>query len=94
MIHEALVNVARHAAATSAAVQMHQEDEALRIVVTDDGRGFGFSGRRDHRTLSSLRAGPRSLRERVAALGGTLAVDSSDRGARLELIVPLAVARP
>jgi signal transduction histidine kinase len=36
-----------------------------------------------------MRVGPRSLRERIAARGGTLVLDSSERGARLEIGIPV-----
>jgi signal transduction histidine kinase len=34
-------------------------------------------------------AGPGSLRDRVSAMGGTMAVESSKRGAMVEILLPL-----
>jgi signal transduction histidine kinase len=63
IVQEALVNVARHAAATRALVRVDYEPEAVELVVSDDGRGDGpiLDGR-----------GLVNLRERVALYGGEL----------------------
>jgi signal transduction histidine kinase len=58
-------------------------------VVADDGRGLSFHGRREHAALSAGGGGPVSLWSRVDALGGTLTIDSSERGVHLEILLPL-----
>ncbi len=89
MIREALVNAARHAGASTATVEVDGQDSRMRIVVADDGHGFPFSGRYEHAALAERGLGPVSLRERAASLGGTLAIDSTEKGARLEITLPL-----
>jgi len=42
--------------------------------------------------LAQQNAGPRSLRERVAALAGSLRVQSSRAGATLDVMLPLGRA--
>lgn len=88
VVQEALVNVARHAAATSVQVEVASENGQTRIVVADDGRGFPFFGEYDHAALTGLGLGPVMLKERVKSLGGTLAIRSTPRGARLDIRVP------
>ena len=61
------------------------------ISVSDDGRGFPFQGRYDHATLTALNLGPVTLRSRTTSLGGSLSVESTDKGARLEIIIPFAL---
>lgn len=90
MVHEALVNTARHAGASTGRVEIEAGDDRVRITVADDGRGFPFHGRYDHAALATLKLGPVSLRERIASLGGSLAIESSEAGARLEIRLPLA----
>lgn len=90
MVQEGLVNVARHASASRADVEIVLESGSLHISVSDDGRGFPFQGRLEAPELKSG-MGPRSLRERVMALGGTIAVESSSSGSRVELSLPAAV---
>jgi signal transduction histidine kinase len=85
LAREALSNVARHSRATRVAVEVGSDDERLRLVIADDGRGFEPAGARssDHRGLSNMR-------ERAAALGGTLRVESRPRaGTRVEFEMPL-----
>jgi signal transduction histidine kinase len=94
MVHEAVSNVARHAQASSADVTVTVTPDHVAIMVSDDGRGF--PGETDHEgtKLRRLKRGPVSLSERVAALGGTLEIDSSDTGATLDISVPSAPVNP
>jgi signal transduction histidine kinase len=90
VVQEALVNVRRHAAATHVVVRVTSSDSGLELVIDDDGHGFGFEGRLEHRTLESSRRGPVVIRERVRHLGGTLTIESAPgRGSRLEVQVPV-----
>ncbi|PYM59102.1 MAG: hypothetical protein DMD79_18330, partial [Candidatus Rokuibacteriota bacterium] len=90
IVQEALVNAARHAHATTARVEVDAGGDEVRIDITDDGRGFAFRGRHDLAELQAMGVGPVSLRERIAAQGGSLVVDSSDGGSRLSIRLPLA----
>jgi two-component system NarL family sensor kinase len=65
---EALTNVARHARATSCAVQLTLEPAALLLEVSDDGCGFA-----QHR----IGIGLQTMRERAVELGGSCNVVSS-----------------
>ncbi len=89
MVHEALINVARHAGASVARLDAAVRDGRAHIVVSDDGHGFDFKGRYDHEALSGLRLGPSTLRERAALLGGGLTLESTATGARLEISFPV-----
>jgi signal transduction histidine kinase len=90
IVHESLINAARHADASAVRAELAVEDNGVRIMVVDDGRGFAFRGRYDHADLTRMDLGPVTLKERVASLGGSLAIDSSDTGTRLEIALPLA----
>jgi signal transduction histidine kinase len=82
VVAEALANVAKHAGAEAASVELHRSDGALRLRIHDDGvggadptRGSGLVG----------------LSDRVQALGGTVAVESpSGSGTHLEVTLPIA----
>jgi signal transduction histidine kinase len=91
MIHEALVNAARHGRATRVDLRVTGDNQSLRVSVVDNGCGFAFNGRRDHLQLAAEHIGPSSLRERVASLNGTLVVDSSSGGACVEISIPATV---
>jgi two-component system, NarL family, sensor kinase len=74
-LQEALTNVARHAQATCVTVSLENEGDAVRLSVTDNGRGFDAPqvlGR--ERAASGL--GLRGMQERIEALGGMLLISS------------------
>jgi signal transduction histidine kinase len=91
IFQEAVVNAGKHAGATRLTVEMKREERRLDIAITDDGHGFAFRGRYDGRALAAMQAGPRVLKERIAALGGSLTIESSERGSALHITVPLGV---
>ena len=89
IVHEALVNAARHAQASSLGVDVSRGAGAVFITVTDDGHGFSFQGTHDLATLRKFKAGPITLKERISALGGDLVISSSKSGSRLSISLPL-----
>ena len=89
MTEEAIVNAVRHGAATAVRVALVPgENGRLHLTVSYRGRGFAsFSGRQGLAALRRIGAGPRTLMERVVALGGDLTIDSSEGGASIEIVV-------
>jgi two-component system sensor histidine kinase UhpB len=87
---EALTNIARHAAASAASIDLRMApasaDEAmLELAVSDNGRGF--DPRAQRRGLGLV-----GIQERVEALGGQLSLDSAvGAGLRLRARLPLAM---
>lgn len=69
---EGLANVMKHAEADRASVQLTDEDGRLEVAITDDGRGF------DPGAL--LPGALDGLRDRLAAVDGSLRVDSRPGG--------------
>jgi two-component system sensor histidine kinase DegS len=81
---EALTNVLKHAEATSIRLLMNQTDRTVRLVVQDDGRGFDPTSVRDGSV------GLVGMRERLALVGGRLAIESTEgAGTMLTAEVPL-----
>ncbi|HEV3486914.1 MAG TPA: histidine kinase, partial [Vicinamibacterales bacterium] len=76
IINEAIVNAAKHAHPSRVSVDIASSEGALQVVVADDGRGFPFRGRFDHGQLVREQMGPVSLRDRLTAMGGALAIES------------------
>lgn len=93
LLREALFNVARHAGARVVQVAVCRRGAALEVAVSDDGQGFPFHGRYEHADLARGKLGPVSLKERITALGGSLAIDSAPGRTRLEMRLPLGEAR-
>jgi signal transduction histidine kinase len=86
---ELVYNVAKHAGASAGRIELAVRDNAVWLVVSDDGQGFP----------SDAAVGPPgvgggyglfSVRERLALLGGDLAIESGADGSRVSVRVPLA----
>jgi signal transduction histidine kinase/ligand-binding sensor domain-containing protein len=88
MAQEAVANARKHAGARYIRVRLCYDKEAVRLVVSDDGRGF------DPEAAAAENPGHFGLvglRERAARLGATLRLDSQPgRGTNVEVTVPLA----
>ena len=76
---EALANVLRHAGATRAWVRLAPDGQALRLVVEDDGRGFDPAEVATRQPRGAHR-GLMGMRERVARVGGTIAIGPREGG--------------
>jgi signal transduction histidine kinase len=85
MVHEAVVNALKHAHPSHVTVDVATMDGSLRIVVRDDGSGFPFKGHYDHAALAGIAGRPRSLFDRVTALGGQMTIDSAATGSTVEM---------
>ncbi|MDP2390945.1 MAG: ATP-binding protein, partial [Acidobacteriota bacterium] len=93
IIREALVNAARHGSASQAHVTIQPVGAAaIAVSITDNGRGFPFTGRFTDEQLATLNLGPKNLRDRVRALQGSLVLESGPAGAELNVTLPLGVA--
>lgn len=66
LVCEALTNAAKHSGATCVRVELSEDDHSLTVSVHDDGAGFA--------PVDGAGMGLVNLRDRVEALGGTLAV--------------------
>jgi two-component system sensor histidine kinase DesK len=77
VLREAVTNILRHAGATRCRLGLTADDRRTVLWVEDNGRGaMGREGN-----------GIRGMRERVAALGGRLEIESS-QGTRLTAEIP------
>ena len=79
IVSEALTNVAKYARATRADVTVNRIGAALRVVVSDDGRGGAAVPPDDGGTASSG-TGLRGLMQRAASVEGTLTIESPPGG--------------
>jgi signal transduction histidine kinase len=78
----ALDNAAKHAGSVPVWVELSDTGGALDFTVCDSGAGFDPAE-------TSVGAGIANMRDRIAAVGGTLAVDSApERGTRVHGSVP------
>lgn len=84
-IQESLTNIARHARAQEVRIRLRGSRAGLDLQIQDDGIGF------DPARLDSQQGfGIMGMRERVTALGGTLALHSQPgSGTRITIAIPL-----
>ncbi|MGZ8493524.1 MAG: sensor histidine kinase, partial [Gemmatirosa sp.] len=86
-LQEGLSNVARHAGAGRVTVRLTPDASGVRLTLTDDGGGLSATAdparweREGHMGLVGMR-------ERIGALGGTVALENGDGGAVLRIQVP------
>jgi two-component system sensor histidine kinase DesK len=82
VLREAVTNVVRHSGATRCHVRTHHDGDSVLLEVVDEGKGA--------RTDGSNGSGLTGLRERVAAVGGTLDVGAAQEGG-FELVARVPV---
>ena len=88
IVQTALANVVQHAHASRVKVVLAISGDTLRLEIEDDGTGFEVDFRGPATGIGLI-----GMRERSAALGGTLAIKSAiGRGTAISLRFPLNVA--
>jgi two-component system sensor histidine kinase UhpB len=86
IVQETLSNIMKHAGAHHADVVLALDDATLSITVTDDGSGFVPES-------ASEGIGIIGMRERVAAVQGTIEIESAPgKGSRIHITLPLDVS--
>jgi two-component system, NarL family, sensor histidine kinase YdfH len=84
-VAEGLTNVARHARATEASINLVATSTALKVEIKDNGAGF------DPANVPSGHYGLIGIRERVRLTGGQLSVESApQKGTILQIEIPLS----
>jgi signal transduction histidine kinase/ligand-binding sensor domain-containing protein len=86
IIKEALHNIVKHSHATEVWLRVHATDDALRMVIEDNGCGFGHSA--GHAGADGLR----NMRQRAAEIGGDCQIQSQP-GAGTKVAVELLWSR-
>jgi NarL family two-component system sensor histidine kinase LiaS len=87
IVREALHNIRKHAEANSVHVEVMREDDALRILVADDGQGFRVE---EQEQDSGQHFGLAQMRELAQELGGHLFIESQPgSGTRVEALIPI-----
>ncbi len=85
---EALMNAAKHAGGRSVTLTLETGDEAVRLVIADQGKGFMAGGVEPCRDGSGW--GLKIMRERAKAVGGHFQVESEPgRGTTVSVTVPV-----
>jgi signal transduction histidine kinase len=86
---ELVYNVAKHARASTGWIELEVRDGAVWLVVGDNGRGFPSDAATKPPGIGGG-YGLFGVRERLALLGGALAIESDADGSRVSVRAPLA----
>jgi signal transduction histidine kinase len=85
-VQEALHNVAKHSQARSVNIHLQRQEQKLTMLIEDDGVGIASKAHGRTRGFGLI-----GMRDRVAALGGTLRIVSSQAsGTRIRIVLPVA----
>lgn len=81
IIQEQLNNILKHAQASSVMIELNKEEEQIRLLVADDGKGFDPRMRRDGVGISNIIS-------RAELYNGRVEIDSAPgKGCRLEVVL-------
>jgi two-component system sensor histidine kinase UhpB len=89
IVQESTNNAVRHGKPSHIEVDIHADAGQLLVTVSDDGHG-GLPSSEPSTTLG--RAGIAGMRERVRALEGQFSIESTRRGTRILVSIPLEMA--
>jgi len=89
IIQEALTNIMRHSGSGHATIRIEREPGILKLRIRDEGRGVPHALRGDESLLAAAGVGIASMRERARELGGSMRVQSDDRGTAIEVRLPI-----
>jgi len=78
VIQEALTNIARHAQARNVWVELRQHENAIVIMVSDDGVGFNVQEARE-RAIRGASRGVLGMEERVRLAGGLFEIHAGPK---------------
>ncbi len=85
IMQEALNNAHKHAKATSVDIILEKRNDAVCMIITDNGRGFSLRNKLNR----SKGLGLTGMKERAALIGGTLEIESSRKhGTAVHVRVP------
>ena len=83
VVQEALTNVIKHSGAKFVRINLYRNKGICRLIVSDDGHGF------DSSENPGDGIGLLGMRERVRLFGGSVVLESLERGAQLIVDVPV-----
>lgn len=86
IVQEAMNNVFKHAAAKNVSVSIERRGDQVVTIVEDDGAGFDPEAPRGG---EPSRIGIEGMRERATILGGTLTIESGDKGTTVRAKLPV-----
>ena len=95
IVQEALANTHRHSGSSKAKVVLNGNEREIELQIVDFGRGFSTvrEGGSEKKLAAKNGVGLTSMKERVKHIGGSLQIQSGERGTSVIARVPLSGAR-
>jgi PAS domain S-box-containing protein len=90
IIQEALTNIHRHSASTTATIRICREESQVKLEISDAGHGIPHNKLQLVNSSSGSGVGIRGMRERLQQLGGDLLIESDSDGTTLRATLPVA----
>jgi PAS domain S-box-containing protein len=87
---EALTNIQRHSGSKVARISIVKQPPGIRLSVEDEGSGIPPQLRTHQEALFASGVGIAGIRERARELGGSVQIESSDRGTTVIVTLPVA----
>jgi len=84
---EAVANAGRHAGAERVVITLRPVDSEIELRISDDGRGFGAST--PLATTEPGHIGLASMKERAELIGGSLEIETGERGTKVLVRAPI-----
>ena len=85
VFQEMLNNIMKHSMAKQVQIEIYQTEKSVRLVASDDGKGFDEISRNKPRSF-----GLRGIQERIGHLGGTVKITSAlGKGTQIAVCLPL-----
>jgi signal transduction histidine kinase len=92
IVQECLINIHRHSASLTAAIQITWSGSHVRLEIRDNGKGISPEMRHQMESGGTVGVGVRGMRERVRQLGGSLEISSAGAGTGTRVVVRLPTA--
>jgi signal transduction histidine kinase len=90
IVQESLSNIQRHSGSLTAQIRLRGNSSSVTLELADRGHGMKeMSGESRDGAETRLGVGILGMRERVAQLGGTLAIESSPSGTTVRATIPV-----
>lgn len=84
IMQESLTNIARHAGATHIEILLHQNDDFIQFIISDNGVGITQDQIHSKKSFGII-----SMKERAASLGGTFEIDRGENfGSKIMITFP------
>jgi signal transduction histidine kinase len=93
VVQQSLANIHRHSASAMALIRIKIDEKSVNVEVRDEGRGIApevLAGFRSGTRLQGV--GLAGMRERIQDMGGRFEISSSEKGASIQVSLPLSAS--